>query len=270
MKTIGRAVGAVAAAGALIVGGLFVGQAVFAAGDAAPKPLTASGKDLGGRERIVHADGTVTFTDGSTKQLSADLGKISAAGNGSVTLQRADGKAVTVQATDSTCVRDNRQRATLADLQAGERALVVQQDGSAVYIRAHDPKTTDGTAVSGAADALGADGTPAGPCADLLRPVHADLTVTFVDGSTKHVQVDQGMITNVGNGGITVLRRDGQSVTASYDDSTRVLLDCKPASGGDLHAGMAARVITENGHADRIGANDGLDRMKEQAGTTTG
>ena len=101
---------------------------------------------------------------------------------------------------------------------------------------------------------------PGGPCADLLRPVHADLTVTFVDGSTKHVLVDQGMITNVGSGSITVLRRDGQSVTATYDDATRVLLDCKPASAGDLHTGMLARVTTEDGHADRIGANDGLDK----------
>src|SRR5207245_6903339 len=88
---------------------------------------------------VVHADGTWSFLGGTQRTFAADFGRITAAGSGSITLHRADGKDVTAPAPDGTCIRQNGQPASLSDLTVGEPALMVQERGSSVVSRAGRP-----------------------------------------------------------------------------------------------------------------------------------
>jgi hypothetical protein len=270
MRSIGKVLGAAIAAGGLIVGGLFAGQAVFASSGISGDQATAAARDANGPlARVAHAEGTWTQLDGTTRDLSADIGEITSVKGGTVSLKRGDGISVSVPTTDSTCVRNNGGPATVADLVTGERAGIVQENGSAVAIRAGDPKaigangTSSPSELAPAADSSGAKGAESAGCHVMLGFVHGDVSVTLVDGSTKQVQIDRGMITALPGSSVTLLRRDGKTVSASFDYSTRVALDCNPASASDLRVGQVAMVVSQSGNAERISAMDGLERLRD-------
>ena len=102
LGTLGRAVGATLAAGAILAGSLAIGGLVFASGNgttstgaagaASQDVITAQRRPLSG---AVHADMTWTLRDGSTARSSADGGLITSVANGSITIRRSDGKSVT-------------------------------------------------------------------------------------------------------------------------------------------------------------------------------
>lgn len=249
MRVTGRAAASALAAGVVVIGGLFAGQAVFAAPSSnGQAPATTA------RARIVHAEGTMTYLDGSTRQFTADAGEVSGTSGGAITLKQADGKTVTATVGAAACVRNNGGPATLTDLTAGERALVVQENGAVVAVRA-------GTRPSENAGEAPTD-RPDPSCLLKLGALHAELTLRFADGSTKAVQLDRGMVTKVDGGSISILRRDGKTVTSTVDDATVVKLDCKPAAIGDVKVGQVAAVFSAEGHAERIGARDGLERLQ--------
>jgi hypothetical protein len=251
MRAMGRPAALALAAGVVVIGGLFAAQAVIAApsSNGQTTPTTA-------RARIVHAEGTMTYLDGSTRQFTADAGEVSGTSGEAITLKQADGKTITATVGSAACVRNNGQPATLADLTSGERALVVQENGAVVAVRA-------GTRPSENAQAAAPTDRPDPKCLLRLGVTHGDLTLRFADGTTKAVQLDRGMVTTVDGGSISILRRDGTTVTATVDDATTVRLDCDPAAIGDVKVGQVAAVFSDAGNAERISAMDGLGRLRE-------
>ena len=83
----------------------------------------------------MHATIDLIKADGSTDSITYDRGEITAKTSSSITLKRKDGKSVTLATDSSTKVREKRTLATLADLQAGDRAMFFSRDGKAFLIR---------------------------------------------------------------------------------------------------------------------------------------
>src|SRR2546423_15256982 len=88
---------------------LVIGGSALAAGGSpsgTATPTTPANRPANGGPGLligaVHADGTWTVADGSTKDLSADLGRITAVGGGSISLHPADGPGLTVPAPGAT------------------------------------------------------------------------------------------------------------------------------------------------------------------------
>jgi uncharacterized protein DUF5666 len=251
MRTIGKAAAASLVAGVLVAGGLFVGQAVFASGGG---PQTAAGAGAtvseeqspgaqpGTTDRprpfagAYHSEATWLMVDGSTRSTVADRGKITAVGDASLTIEQPNGLSVTSTVTNSTCIRKDGQPAPLSDLQVGDRARIVQSNGSAIAVR------------SGRREV----GEKGQGCHLLRGVVHGDIQVRYVDGSTRSFDYDRGKITSIGDGTIALIRRDGKSVTLRYDDRTRVVEEGKPGTVKDLKVGDIAMFFSHGSHADLI------------------
>ena len=77
------------------------------------------------------------------------------------------------------------------------------------------------------------------------RVVHGDLKVATRAGSFANLTVDTGEITAIDDAAktITVKRADGESVTATATDQTRVCLDGQASSFDALKAGDRARLV---------------------------
>ena len=74
--------------------------------------------------RMVHAEFIVDRRDKGLITIQADRGTIKAIGAQSLTIAQAGSRTETVTTTGTTRVRKDRQKATLADLQVGDRVLV--------------------------------------------------------------------------------------------------------------------------------------------------
>jgi hypothetical protein len=81
---------------------------------------------------VVHADVSVVRVDGSTDSRTFDRGQVTAASQTAVSLQRKDGKSVTLAVDGAT-----RIGGTLA---VGGKALVISQGGTARLILARGPR----------------------------------------------------------------------------------------------------------------------------------
>ena len=77
------------------------------------------------------------------------------------------------------------------------------------------------------------------------RVVHGDLKIATRAGSFANVTVDTGEITAIDHAAktITIKRADGQTVTATAGDQTRVCLDGQPSSFDALKTGDHARLM---------------------------
>lgn len=248
---VGKAVGATLAAGAVLAGSLAIGGVVFASGSGTSTKGTAATPRRDGasvRRRplagAVHADMTWTMRDGSTRQTSADGGLIASVGSGSITLRRGDGKSVTATVGTAACVRNDGRSATLADLQMGERAVVVQGSGAVLAIRARDGKSA-----AGGGEQQSTAANPREGCHLLRGVVHGEITVTYKDGSTRHFTYDRGQITSITGSQISFKRPDGQSVTLAYDASTIVREKGRRESVKDLKVGERAMFFSQDGRA---------------------
>ena len=82
--------------------------------------------------------------------------------------------------------------------------------------------------------------------------VHADITVTYLDDSTRTFDYDRGQITAITDTEITFIRRDQKTVTLTYDDSTFVREEGQPGSVSDLSVGDRAMFFSEDGLAKLI------------------
>ena len=79
--------------------------------------------------------------------------------------------------------------------------------------------------------------------------VHAVGTITYKDGSDKSWNWDRGRITALSDSSITLTRRDKQQVSFAITDKTLVRNDGGSYQLSDLHVGLAATVISQDGNA---------------------
>jgi hypothetical protein len=195
----------------------------------------ADGPAKGPFAGTVHAAGTITYTDSSQQTWNWDRGKITALDAGSITLTRRDKVQVTFAITSSTLVRNDGSSYGLSDLKVGLAATVVSQNGNAVIIR-----NIRGDGAPSGADPSAIDGPAA-------KSVTGTIDALYLDGSTQSFEYDRGRITAVGNGSLTIMRADSQSVTFSYDDSTLVREQQQLESVSDLKVGEGAMFFSQNG-----------------------
>jgi hypothetical protein len=213
---------AIVAAGALILAGGAVavaGAAHGGKGKAKPakhqvaKKLVRSG---------VHADVSLIRADGTTDAFAVDRGKVTASSTTSVTVQRADGKTVTIALSSTTKARGM--------VALGKSLLVFSRNGVAFRL-------------------LGPGARMAPPIAAMASQqkspvVHLQANFVRADGSTHTVSLDRGQVTSVSSTSLTIKRGDGQSVTFTLGSSTKI--------NGHLVAGGKALVITRDGAVVRV------------------
>jgi hypothetical protein len=203
----------------------------------------------------VHAVATINYLDGSQQTWNWDRGQVTSLSSTSITLTRRDKVQVTFTITSSTIVRNDGATYSLSDLQVGQVATVVSQNGNADIIRrirgdgaptGGDPSAIDGPAV---------------------KSVDGTIDAQYVDGSKQSFDYDHGVITQVANGQLTVTRLDKQTVTLSYGDST-VVRDChgQVGSTSDLAVGDGGMFFSQNGQLDLAGCLHQVARVHRGAG----
>jgi hypothetical protein len=184
----------------------------------------------------VHAAGSLSDKSGSAISVNWDRGRITALYDTSITLTRRDKAQVTFAITSNTAVRNDGSTYKLSDLKTGLAATVVSQSGNAVVIRN----------IRGEGAPSGADQSAfEGPAAKAITGTVAAL---YVDGSTQTFDYNRGRIQSVGNGSLTLMRADHQTVTLSYDSSTLVReKGGEIGSVDDLKAGEGAMFFSQSG-----------------------
>ena len=211
----GFRVAAVVAA-ALLVTGAAVAVAEAAHGGQAKRHVVKHLVRLG-----VHADVSLIRTDGTTDAFAVDRGRVTVASATSLTLQRLDGKTVTLGRSSSAIVRG-----TIA---TGKPVLVFSRNGVAFRIRAPGRTTALPVAPLAAAHA---------------KIVHLQVNFVRADDSTGSVTLDRGQVTASSSSSLTVKRADGQSVTFAIGTGAVIR--------GKLVVGGKALVSARSGTAFRV------------------
>jgi hypothetical protein len=169
----------------------------------------------------VHADVSLIRADGSTDAFAVDRGKVTASSSTSITLQRADGKSVTLGVTSTTVAR---RMPTV-----GKPALAFSRNGVAFRILAAGPVTV----------------APVMPALAGKSPVvHLDVSFVRADGSTGSITLDRGQVTASSSTSLTIKRDDGKSVTFTVGAGAIVR--------GHLVVGGKALVLSRNGAVVRV------------------
>ena len=184
----------------------------------------------------VHAVGSLSDKSGNPISVTWDRGKITSLSDTSVTLTRRDKVQVSFAITGDTTVRNDGGTYHLSDLNPGLVATVVSQSGNAVVIRN----------IRGEGAPSGADQSAfEGPAAKAITGTVAAL---YYDGTTQNFDYNRGRIQSVGNGSLTIMRADHQSVTFTYDANTLVREQGGTiGSVDDLKAGEGAMFFSQNG-----------------------
>ena len=111
------------------------------------------------------------YVDGTTQRFAYDRGRITAIGDGSLTIRRADGEAITFTYDDSTVVKDKRGAIAVSDLKVRQGARFFSQDGALKLIRCMAPPHPVGTSRGGAPSGCqGRSGTVHGRRVESLFP----------------------------------------------------------------------------------------------------
>jgi hypothetical protein len=187
-------------------------------------------KQAGLLHGAVHADVSTLKANGVTREVTLDRGAVTASSPTSISLQRKDGKTVTLAVVLAT-----RFGGTIA---IGSKALVVSRDGTALSIRVRGEKSL-GLAPLGGRKGL-----------HLFRgAVHATIDLVKADGSTDSITYDRGEITAKAASSITLKRKDAKSVTLTTDANTKVREKGKPATLAALQVGDRAMVFSRGGTA---------------------
>jgi hypothetical protein len=238
-KAMAKAAVSIVAGIVVVGGGLYVAGLASASGVQPGTQETAS-TDQPQRPGLlrgaVHADVTALYLDGTTRTFAVDHGRITGLEGGAITIERKGGESVTAPTNDDTCVRKEGEPATLEDLELGAHALVAQEGGTTVAVRSGRSQP----------------GAERQPCGLRVGVVHADITVTYLDGPTRTFAYDRGQITAITDTEIALRRRDGENVTLKYEDSTLVREEGKPGSVGDLAVGDRAMFFSEDSVAKLI------------------
>jgi hypothetical protein len=210
----------------------------------------------------VHAVGTITYKDGSQQTWNWDRGKITALDSSSITLTRRDTVQVTFAITATTLVRNDGASYSLSDLKVGLAATVISQNGNADIIRN-----------------IRGDGAPSGAEQSAIEgPAAKSVTGTvdalYYDGSTQSFDYNRGLIQQVGDGQLTLMRPDKQQVQLTYDSSSLVR-DChgQRESSDSLAVGEVGMFFSQNGalklagclHQRKTPVADGQGRQRPVA-----
>jgi hypothetical protein len=216
----------------LLVAALFA----LAAGSA-----VAADKVKGPFAGTVHAVGALSDKSGNPISVTWDRGRITSLSDTSITLTRRDQAQVTFAITADTTVRNGGATYHLSDLRTGLVATVISQNGNAVVIR----RIRGEGAPSGGDQSL-----YEGPAA---KAITGSVDAQYVDGSHQQFDFNRGMITAVGNGRLTLMRADKQSVTLTYDSSTLVReKGGQIGSVDDLKAGERAMFFSQGGALELV------------------
>ena len=185
---------------------------------------------------VVHATGALADRTGGPISVTWDRGKITDVSSSSITLMRRDRAQVSLAITTGTTVRNDGGTYQLSDLKTGLVATVVSQSGNAVVIRN----------IRGEGAPSGADQSEfEGPAA---KAITGAVTALYMDGSNQSFDYNRGRIQSVGDGSLTLMRADHQTVTLAYDASTLVREgDGTIGSVDDLKAGEGAMFFSQNG-----------------------
>ncbi len=108
---------------------------------AAPRAETQAGSGTGVEQaagpgrlgRVLRADTTVLKKDGTTMVVHSERGEISAVSTSSITIKGLDGVSTTFAVTADTRVREKGRQAKIADLEVGDRTMVVGKANGAGY-----------------------------------------------------------------------------------------------------------------------------------------
>lgn len=220
----GLRIAAVAGAALLIAGGaVAVAEAAHGGHGKARRQAVRQAVRMG-----VHADVSLIRADGSTDAFAVDRGRVTASSATSLTLQRPDGKTITLGVNTSTIVRG-----TIA---TGRSVLVFSRNGVAFRIAAPGPFGV----------------VPMAPMANAQAKspiVHLQVNFVRADGSTGSVTLDRGQVTATSTTSVTIKRDDGKSVTFTIGSDAVIR--------GKLVVGGKALVFSRDGAAIRIFAGAG-------------
>lgn len=187
MKSLGRK--------ALLLGmGVFFASGVLGAQEPGPGPAPAEGRQGRG--------------DGRPRPT---LGRITAIGNGSVEISRADGTSVTVKLSDKTEFRKDRQPAKLSDFKVGDLVGVRGQENPDHTITAETIGTRS-AGMGGGPEGRGALGT---------------LGKDYVAGEVKSIEVPR----------ITVLRTDNQTQAIELNEESSLRKGRDSVTMADVQVG---------------------------------
>jgi hypothetical protein len=184
----------------------------------------------------VHVTGSLTDKTGNAISITWDRGRITSLSGTSITLTRRDKQQVTFAITADTAVRNDGATYHLSDLKTGLVATVVSQGGTAEVIR-----NIRGEGAPGGADQSLFEGPAA-------KAITGSVAALYFDGTQQAFGYDRGRIQSVGNGQLTIMRADKQSVSFTYDSSTLV----REAGGSigsvdDLKVGEGAMFFSQGG-----------------------
>jgi hypothetical protein len=184
----------------------------------------------------VHAVGNLADRSGNPISVTWGRGRITALSTTAITLTRRDKAQASLAITSGTAVRNDGATYQLSDLKTGLVATVVSQGGNAVVIR----KIRGEGAPSGADQSVFE-----GPAA---KAVTGTVSALYYDGTNQSFDYDRGRIRSIGQGTVTIVRPDRQSVTLGYDAGTLVReQDGTIGSADDLEAGESAMFFSQGG-----------------------
>ena len=184
----------------------------------------------------VHAVGSLSDKSGNAISVTWDRGKITSLSDSSITLTRRDKQQVTFAITADTVVRNDGATYHLSDLKTGLVATVVSQGGPAEVIR-----NIRGDGAPSGADQSEFDGPAA-------KAITGTVAALYYDGSSQNFDYNRGRIQSVGNGQLTIMRADKQSVSFTYDSNTLVREgEGNIGSVDDLKVGEGAMFFSQGG-----------------------
>ena len=184
----------------------------------------------------VHAVGSLADRSGNPISVTWDRGRITALSTSSITLTRRDKAQVSFAITSGTAVRNDGATYQLSDLKTGLVATVVSQSGNAVVIR-----NIRGEGAPSGADQSVFDGPAA-------KAVTGTVSALYFDGTNQSFDYNRGRIRSIGQGTVTIVRPDRQSVTLGYDANTLVReQDGTIGSVDDLETGERAMFFSQDG-----------------------
>jgi hypothetical protein len=212
---------AVIASAAVLVAGGAVAVAQAAHGGKAKKHAVKQVVRMG-----AHADVSLIRADGTTDAFAVDRGKVTVSSATSLTLQRLDGKTVTVALNAGTLARGM--------VAVGRPVLVFSRNGIAFRVAAPGPRS--------AMPALA-------PTQAKSKVVHLQVSFIRADGTTGSAALDRGQVTATSSTSLTIKRDDGKSVTFAIGTSVKVR--------GKLAVGGKALVFSRDGAVVRVLAGAG-------------
>jgi hypothetical protein len=226
VRTLRKRTFGIAAVGLAVA--LLVGSAVAVAGP---------GKKGKGLVRGVHTEISLIRADGTTDAFVVDRGKVTAESSSSVTLERKDGKSVTLGVNADTKVR--------GDIQVDKGAVVFSRSGTAFAVLA--PRGAQAAPLrlgDGKGKGLGQRMARLKARKGLFGAAHADVSFIRADGSSDAFTFDRGQVTAASETSVTLKRADGPSVTKSISADTKLR--------GKLAVGGKAAVFSKGSAATAI------------------